>query len=333
MAFGIVSPSSLNQILASWLDWWRDLSLKQRLLPLFLLTVYWLALRAMGGFRSEHLVVGGVVAGFHYAGPLTRRVREFIMPLFWVGILYDGQRFYTPYLRSAVHVEEPYLWDLKYFGITVAERVLTPNEWWQRHTHPVLDFVAGCFYVSLLATFIAIAGYFGFVLGRKGTHRYASSELSSIGVRMMWGLFALNVIGFMTYCAYAAAPPWYVSDYGFGPARLDAPASAAGASRFDQLLGVQVFAGIYAQSSNVFGAIPSLHIAYPMLATFYAFRVGRLRGASIIYLLGMSFSAVYLNHHYVLDVLLGALYGLVVGVAAEIYVRLRRTSAKNIATM
>src|SRR5882724_5367911 len=78
----------------------------------------------------------------------------------------------------------------------------------------------------------------------------------------------VNVLGFITYFVYPVAPPWYVSGYGFGPARMDVHSAAAAASRFDQLLGTHFFDQIYGRGIDVYGAYPSLHVAYPLLAVW-----------------------------------------------------------------
>ena len=54
------------------------------------------------------------------------------------------------------------------------------------------------------------------------------------------------------------------------------------------------------------GATTALrHIAYPLLALFFAFRFGTLRVFCAFFYLIMCFSAVYLNHHYLLDIFVG----------------------------
>src|SRR5207245_8769212 len=58
-------------------------------------------------------------------------------------------------------------------------------------------------------------------------------------------------------------------------------------------------------------AYPPLHVAYPLLAVWAAFLTPQLRGArvpTIGFFLLMCLSAVYLQHHYVIDVLLGIAY-------------------------
>ena len=118
----------------------------------------------------------------------------------------------------------------------------------------------------------------------------------------MWAFFFVNILGYSTYYWYAAAPPWYVASYGLGPADLSVQASAAGCLRFDELLGTHFFTGMYGRAADVFGAVPSLHVAYPLQSVYYAFRYGSLRIFSILFYLSMCFSAVYLNHHYIIDI-------------------------------
>ena len=107
---------------------------------------------------------------------------------------------------------------------------------------------------------------------------------------------------------FPVAPPWYVAQYGLGPAVLEAIPSAAGAARFDELTGIKYFAAFYSRNPNVFGAMPSLHVAYPVIATL-AVRDRGVRWWGPIFLLALlvMFSAVYLNHHYIVDVIGGVI--------------------------
>ena len=40
-----------------------------------------------------------------------------------------------------IHVREPYDFDLRIFGIRDGDQLLTPPEYWQRHTSRAVDFV------------------------------------------------------------------------------------------------------------------------------------------------------------------------------------------------
>jgi inositol phosphorylceramide synthase catalytic subunit len=81
-------------------------------------------------------------------------------------------------------------------------------------------------------------------------------------------------------------------------------------ARVDAMLGIPYFHGMYARASDVFGAMPSLHCAYALIVLLEGWPVFRfpLRLASIVFYAGMCFSAVYLDHHWVLDTIAGSAY-------------------------
>jgi membrane-associated phospholipid phosphatase len=143
---------------------------------------------------------------------------------------------------------------------------------------------------------------------------------------MCWAFLLMNAMGVVTYVLYPAAPPWYVMKYGPGPADLTAAPSPAGTSRFDALLGIRYFANFYARNPNVFGAMPSLHVAYPVLVTWQAWRMGRAwRVGTAGFAALVAFSAIYLQHHYIMDVV-GGLAAALVACAVVEYAVVRRES-------
>jgi membrane-associated phospholipid phosphatase len=96
-------------------------------------------------------------------------------------------------------------------------------------------------------------------------------------------------------------------------------------ARVDAWLGVPFFGAMYARSSAVFGAMPSLHCAYAALLVLDGWTMfGRLaRTGTVAYASLMAFAAVYLDHHWILDVLAGGGYAVLVSVL------LRRASARR----
>lgn len=323
---------------ASYVQWWNSLSLLKKVGPAVFVAVYWLTLHALNGFRSDHLSIGLALLALYYAGGTFKVIFRFFLPVLATGIIYDSQRFYSDYIRGPIRVAEPYQFDKYFFGINVsspsglntAASRLTPNEWFQLHTHPALDLFTGFFYLFFIAIFIGFGAYFVFFRSRTGTPKVSAEQLKLRAPGIMWSFLWLNLLGYSTYYWYAAAPPWYVALYGLGPADLTAQANPAGCIRFDELLGTHFFTGMYGRSADVFGAIPSLHVAYPFLAVFYAHRFGALRGFAWFFYLAMFFSAVYLNHHYVLDVIWGSAYAVIVGVIVE-RVICRRAEARLLA--
>ncbi len=173
--------------------------------------------------------------------------------------------------------------------------------------------------LAFIAIYILVGAWFRFVLSRRGTGKLQASEILRRAPAMMWSFLWVNLLGYSTYYWYAAAPPWYVARYGLGPARMDVPASQAGCVRFDHLLGTHFFSEMYGRAADVFGAIPSLHVAYPLVATYFAFRFGALRVFCVGFYVMMCFSAIYLNHHYVLDILWGSSYALLTAFVTDRY--------------
>ena len=308
---------SLKQFPSAWGQWWRERSVFQKFFPIIFVLAYWSSLKLLEGFRSDHLIIGIAVLVGSYGGRGLNHIFRFLLPLIATGIVYDSQRFYGDYIRGPIHIREPYEFDKRWFGVQTASGVLTPNEWFELHTVPALDLLTGFFYISFVPIFVAIGAYFYFWASRVGTPKMPATRIQELAPRYMWAFFWVNFVGYTTYYWYAAAPPWYVALHGFGPAKMDTLANAAGCVRFDAILGTKFFTEWYGRSADVFGAIPSLHVAYPLQAVIFAFKFGRLRAFSIFFYLVMCFAAVYLNHHYVLDVLLGSLYAIVVTLAVE----------------
>jgi len=223
---------------------------------------------------------------------------NFFLPIVLLIIIYNTQYLYADIIRSNyILVSEPYLLDKLLFGIQLGSNILTPSEFLQQHTHWILDFICGFFYISYIPLFVSISAYFTFWNKQKDSWQ------------IMWSWLFLNVIGFSTYYWLPAAPPWYTTLYGTDlPANLAVSANVAGCERFDKLIGIGVFKWFYGNSQDVFGSIPSLHVAYPFLSMLYAIKFRSLIFTNLLFTLIMSFAAVYLNHHYVIDVLLGFVY-------------------------
>lgn len=299
--------------------WWQELSGVRKLGPLVGILLYWWVLKALGGLRSDHFTVGITILVLSYTGRLGAVLLRFLWPVLLTGILYDSQRFYSDFIRGPVHVREPYFFDQRFFGIHTAKGILTPNEWCQLHTHAILDFFAGFAYLFFISIFVLTNAYIYFWLARKGTARRAAQWIRERSPALNWAFFWVNIVGYSTYYWFAAAPPWYVALYGLGPAQMDARPNPAGCLRFDQILGTHFFTGMYGRSADVFGAIPSLHVAYPLISVYFAFRFGTMRVFSVCFYLWMCFSAVYLNHHYVLDILWGSSYALAAAWAMDFY--------------
>lgn len=271
----------------------------RRLWPIVLGVAYILAIYFLGGLKDRHVMMGllGLLDAYNER---TRKFLSYFFPFMLTGIVYDSMRYYYwQGIEGNIHVAEPYDIEKKLFGMPDMGKLLTPNEYFQIHTFKILDFFCGLAYLTFVFEYLGA----GFVM-------FFSKNLKVLRA-FGWCFFLVNVMGFATYYIYPAAPPWYVSHYGFGPAQMYIGAMPGGAARFDALFGTHFFDAMYGQSVDVYGAIPSLHVSYPLLVAWSAFVTKRFRVFSVCFYFLMCFSAVYLNHHYIIDIILGTIYAVV----------------------
>jgi len=255
--------------------------------------VYTLWLVFFVGFRSDHY---GIIIGLFimfFGSEKTHKIICGVFCFLLFAAMYDSLRVLPGYSLMPVHIEDLYNLEKSWFGIDSSEGRLTPNEYFAQHLNTVLDFVTGISYLSWMPFPIAVGAWLTF---KNPQHLMFYSFCFLVS----------NFIGISLYYIFPAAPPWYVFQYGF-EFIPEAPGSASFLSRFDQLVGLPIFQGIYGKSSNVFGAIPSMHAAYPLITSFYLFKYKyrKLAIISVLLMLGTWFGAVYSMQHYVIDVILG----------------------------
>lgn len=240
----------------------------------------------------------GIFNALYFASGTTRRfILAFsVYVLYW--IVFDYMKAFPNYRYNDVHIQSLYEWEKAWFGVTHNGSVLTPNEALALYQNTAMDLLAGFFYLCWIPVPLAFAAVL-FFTNRKQFFQFSLTFL------------IVNLIGFAGYYLYPAAPPWYVALRGF---EFDpsTPGNVAGMGRFDAFFGVKIFEGIYAKSSNVFAAMPSLHAAYMLIVLWFGvkLRMGWWNGLFAIILVGIWFAAVYSSHHYVLDVLAGVLCSL-----------------------
>jgi hypothetical protein len=298
-----------------------DTSIRQPTLPLRLKVVYpalmglYLIALAIGhALRPEHFVVLGLMA-LCYAGPRAQRFIDLFFPVALAGMLYDLQRFWEGSLQLPVQVAGPYRLERALFGFTSNGARVTPNEFFLVHHAAWVDVAAALPYLTYIFESIGMSVYLFF----KDPARCR---------RFGWVFLGVNVAGMATEALFPVAPPWYVQEYGLGSVVRGLPSSPAAATRFDALTGTHIFSSFYARGTDVFGAIPSLHVALAALVVCYAVELGKpwMSIFSTTFLLLMMFAAVYLQHHYVIDLVVALAY---VGTAYGIDRWLHRTVARE----
>jgi hypothetical protein len=263
---------------------------------------YGAVLGVLGLARWEHLVLALLVPTLAYASARTRRFFFSALPLFVLFLLYDSMRFWesvgaipTRILGCGLHHAEMVLFGIPYHGSWV-----TPNEFFALHHAPIVDLLCAFPYGTYL---VVMVGTWAVLYWTDGV----------AARRFAWGVLGTHILGFATYHLVPAAPPWYIALHGCVIDIKTKSFEGAALSRVDAMLGINYFHDLYARSSAVFGALPSLHAAYPLfgiLATLGRVRV-RWMVPQFVFASLMLFATVYLGHHYVLDGLLGITYAIV----------------------
>jgi hypothetical protein len=128
--------------------------------------------------------------------------------------------------------------------------------------------------------------------------------------KFVYTLTVLNIMALTTFMLYPAAPPWYVYKYGLIQPAGQVQGSAGGLINFDALIGHKFLQSIWDTfNANLYAAIPSLHGAYPCAIAYFGMKKFRkFRPLWILYPVGTWFSAVYLDEHYIIDLLIGLGY-------------------------
>jgi hypothetical protein len=263
-------------------------------LPHALICLVLYALTISVHFRAEYILLALFWTALTFAGQRSRRFLNIGLPFLMVGILYDQILPHLFQFRPEPHVADLYNLEKAWFGIHTARGVVIPSEWFENHTSPWLDVPTGFGYMTYMFESFLVAAWMFF----QDEERTA---------RLGWAFLIVNILGFSSWIFFPAAPPWYVAQYGLGAAHMDAIPSAAGAARFDAFFAIHYFSGFYQRSHNVYGAMPSLHVAYPfvVLLSVLGMKQRWIKIVAFLFFVLIAFAAVYLAHHYIIDAIAG----------------------------
>jgi len=238
------------------------------------------------GWREDHLNLWLVLLLFYFAFPLSRKIAWAFLFFFIYWFLYDSLRAYPNYMVNPVNIQNLYEAEKSLFGISTSTGLLTPNEYAAIHSNAFLDVLAPAFYLTWIPLPMLFVVYLFF-------------KDKPIMTQFAFCFLLINIVGLIIYYIYPAAPPWYVADHGF-EFKAGTPGSPAGLE------------GMYAKNGNVFAAIPSLHSAFPVLLLYFGIKKRLVAGSIFFFVIlaGIWFAAIYTNHHYIIDVILGGLTAL-----------------------
>jgi hypothetical protein len=292
----------------------RHRQLISRLFPL-VPVLYVLVIAGIGDLRVEHIVLVLVVLGLSAFGPRARAFLSDITPYVLVALGYDLVRYARRLFVTAERVHGCQLRQFELSTLAVSPGV-TLQDWFQLHHAPFWDVVFAVPYTVFAYLALLYSAYLYFV-DRPRMRRY------------LWAFAIANFISFVMWMAFPAAPPWYVRAHGCQVSMSDLP-SAAGLLRVDQLFGIHYYQSLYSRAASVFGAMPSMHCAYPMLGLLTAWRAAswKTRPIHILYAVTMFVGSNYLDHHWLWDGIAGVTLAIVaVWLSGKLLGERRRVSA------
>lgn len=247
------------------------------------------------------VLVGLAIPSLGRGWPFLRQVLLDWLPFTAALVVYDYSRGLARLGGQPLHVGDVAGVDRDVFGVIptvwLQEHYLTPGavHWY--------DAAATLVYVTHFLATPVMAG----VLWLR------NRELWLAFVRRV---LALAVAGLITYVLFPAAPPWYASRTGdIGPVLR-----ASGRGWF--WLHINHAGNLLQEgqaASNPVAAMPSLHTGYAtIIALFVLSTVGsRLAWLLLLYPAAMAVSLVYLGEHYVIDVVAGIGYAVVIHTAVS----------------
>jgi inositol phosphorylceramide synthase catalytic subunit len=277
----------------------RSLWPRWTLLPVLPYLAYGVAMIVIGDLRWDHAAMMILVPVLAYGNERTKKLYMGAHPIALVALLYDGMRYMKNLGVSPDRVHDCDLRaiELSLFGVGSGADRMTLNDFFLTHHWTAVDIYCSVPYGMYIFAALG-AGVYLYFKDYRALQRYA------------WIFFLMNMAAYVTYHVYPAAPPWYYHAHGCEISMTAMPSAGPRLTHVDEVLGITYFRGLYERSSDLYGAVPSLHVAYPLLIVIEGWRSFRLPGRvlGVIFVASMGFAAIYLDHHWVVDVVLGFLY-------------------------
>jgi hypothetical protein len=263
----------------------------------------------VGMFVFVLLVVDGLtVSGWRHTVGIARDW----LPVFGIVVFYDTTRGFAEDLGMPLQVDalievEKLLAAGEVPSVWLQDRLLgQETAWWE----PILTLT----YMTHFVFSFALLG----VLYVRSRDRWLGYVRRFV---------TLCLAGMLTYVLLPAAPPWWASEHGSLP-----PVSRS-LSRGWDVIGLQTVGGVIKRGQagvNEVAALPSLHAGFACLFVMVLWAsASRARPLLAAYPLLMGFALVIGGEHYVIDLILGAIYAGVVHVGWTRWERRRSAASRS----
>lgn len=223
---------------------------------------------------------------------LRQALLALIPAVLWFYIFSSGVSIIPPESRPPINVTLLPTIDRLFFANSV-------NWFPSQPPRPALDLLAAVPYtLHASLPFVYIAG------------AICSPVLRAALPRFIVSFGTMNLAAVITHLSFPTAPPWYNLKYGSTPANYSMKGEPAVLARVDDRYNISLYHSMYGDVGKVvFGAFPSLHAAWPYLITrFQPALSAPLRLFACVWVLVVWWAAIYLHHHFAVDVVGGIIY-------------------------
>jgi hypothetical protein len=263
-------------------------------------TGYFILINQILRVRPDHIFFALFLFSFVLGKGKAKRFISDWLPFVGFWILYDMMRGVVDGWRLTGHIRDVYNAEFFLFGKMFQN--LIPSFWFQQMQlnydgsfwKAAMDIIAA----NLYAFHFALPLLLGWIIWHTCNDRI-------MYYRYVWTITILNVMALITFFVFPAAGPWYVMQYGFDQPTGHLLGTAGSLVNFDNIVKMKFFTTLWNNfSPNQFAAIPSLHAGYPVVLSIFAFLKFRKYAILIFtYPVLVWWAAVYLNLHYVVDIL------------------------------
>ncbi|MFC1513388.1 phosphatase PAP2 family protein [candidate division KSB1 bacterium] len=282
-----------------------DASKRWKLFLLLGVIVYFVTINQILHIRPDHAFIALMLLSFALGGQKAKRFLIDWLPFIVGWILYDMMRGLVDDWRGFIHIRDIYEAEFILFGKFFGNDI--PSFFFQQFQYSLDNGLIKVIMDLMAANLYTLHFGLPLILGWMLWHTYSDRRMF---YRYVWTLTILNIMALITFFVYPAAPPWYVLRYGFEQPVGHLYGTAGSLINIDNMINMKFFTTLWDNfNPNNFAAIPSLHGAYPIVISLFAFiKFRRHKILLILYPVLTWWAAVYLNHHYIIDLIIGGLY-------------------------
>lgn len=174
-----------------------------------------------------------------------------------------------------------------------------PTIWLQHHLYHGTTGPLEVFSLAMYASHFLAPLVFAFFVWSTRRHEAFTS--------FFFGILTVSVLAEITFVLVPTAPPWMAAQHGVLPPVHHVIKQAL----YDLHMTTLAAADGDSTKYNVVAAVPSLHVAWPVIGLLVSRRYHLPRwviGLQLFQLFGVMFAVVYSGEHYVTDVIAGVIY-------------------------